>query len=306
MGASPISASNKIYKPGWWNWKDTKDLKSFGSNPVRVRVSPWARCNCGFLPARSEVEGGESHLRHDFMFREKNKNLILTADDFGKSAKANENILKLASAGKLDRVSVMIDGDLNEVEVKELLASNVKLDIHLELIWQKRRRNLLSDKTLRQGVVFFVNYIWGDWPVPENPRSGAKSVYLEWKKQIEKFRKIFGRKPDGISSHEHTHFFPAYFGIALDLGEHFSISFVRFGKRGFVGRMNSVRLVLSVMRWMDKGKFLKSGMESSKYFASLDWIGRIEEFMKNIPEGKIEVACHPERKDEFEIIDSNF
>jgi predicted glycoside hydrolase/deacetylase ChbG (UPF0249 family) len=139
------------------------------------------------------------------------KNLIITADDFGKSAKANENILNLAKAGKLDRVSVMIDGEISDDEVNELLALNLKLDIHLELIWQKRRRNLLEDNTLRQGIVFLVNYLRGDWPVPENPRSGARSVRREWKAQIEKFRKIFGRTPDGISSHEHTHYFPVYF-----------------------------------------------------------------------------------------------
>ena len=32
------------------------------------------------------------------------KNLILTADDFGKSGQANKNILRLTEAGKLDRV----------------------------------------------------------------------------------------------------------------------------------------------------------------------------------------------------------
>jgi predicted glycoside hydrolase/deacetylase ChbG (UPF0249 family) len=240
------------------------------------------------------------------MLHEKRKNLILTADDFGKSAKANENILRLVRAGKLDRVSVMIDGDLSEVEVKELLASNVKLDIHLELIWQKRRRNLLKDRTLRQGIVFFVNYIWGDWPVPENPRSSTKAVRKEWKSQIEKFRKIFGRTPDGISSHEHTHFFPAYFKIVLDLSRHFDIPFVRFGKKGFVGKKNSVKFILNVMRCLNKRKFFKSGVRSSDYFASLDWMENIEIILKNIPEGKVEIACHPEREDEFEIITSNF
>jgi predicted glycoside hydrolase/deacetylase ChbG (UPF0249 family) len=234
------------------------------------------------------------------------RKIILTADDFGKSAKANENILKLVRVGKIDRVSIMIDGDLNEAEVKELLVSNVKRDIHFELIWQKRRRNLLRDHTVRQGIVFFVNYIWGDWPVPENPRSSAKSVRLEWNAQIEKFRKIFGRMPDGISSHEHTHFFPAYFGIALDLARHFNIPFIRFGEKGFVGRRNSVSFILNVMRWLDRRKFLKLDIGSSSYFASLDWLGNMDYFLKNIPDGKTEIACHPEREEEFELIEKYF
>jgi len=80
--------------------------------------------------------------------------LIISADDFGKSKLANKNILKLAEAGKLDRVSVMIEGDFDEKEVEQLCSANVRLDIHFELIWQKRRRNLLKDNTLRQGIVF--------------------------------------------------------------------------------------------------------------------------------------------------------
>jgi predicted glycoside hydrolase/deacetylase ChbG (UPF0249 family) len=240
------------------------------------------------------------------MLHEKRRKIVLTADDFGKSELANRSILKLAKLGKLDRVSVMSDGIFASGEIKELAATGVKLDIHFELIWQKRRRNLLVDNTLRQGVVFFVNYIWGDWPVPENPRSSARAVRLEWNEQIEKFIKFFGRTPDGISSHEHTHYFPAYFGIALDLARHFNISFIRFGKKGFVGGRNSVSFILNVMRWLDRRKFLKSGVKSSSYFASLDWLGNMDYFLKNIPDGKTEVACHPEREEEFEIIEKNF
>jgi predicted glycoside hydrolase/deacetylase ChbG (UPF0249 family) len=234
------------------------------------------------------------------------QNMILTADDFGKSEKANENILKLARAGKLDRVSVMVDGDLSEKGVEQLQKSNVRLDIHFELIWQKRRRNLLEDRTLRQGAIFFLNYIWGDWHVPENPRSGASSVEREWRGQIEKFKKIFGRTPDGISSHEHTHFFPVYFGIALRLAKHFKIPFIRFGKNGFLGRSNSVKLILNVMRFLDTKKFSKSGIGSSDFFSSLDWISDTEGVLKNNPKEIVEIACHPERRDEFDLIEKYF
>lgn len=232
--------------------------------------------------------------------------IIISADDFGKSESANRNILKLAEAGKLDRISVMIEGDFGEKEIEKILATGVKLDIHFELVWQKRRRNLLRDNTLRQGIVFLVNYLWGDWPVPEHPRSGASSVKREWKEQIEKFRKIFGRMPDGISSHEHVHYFPVYFSIALKLADRYKISFIRFGKKGFAGKKNSVYLILKIMRWLNKKKFFRSNISSSDYFASFDWIGNNQELLRKIPNGKIEIACHPEREDEMEMIDKIF
>ena len=233
-------------------------------------------------------------------------NFILSADDFGKSEKANENILRLARQGKLDRVSVMIDGDFSKAEIAELLAAGVKLDIHFELIWQKRRRRLLHDNPLRQGIVFLVNYMWGDWPVPENPRSGSQMVGKEWHEQIEKFRKIFGRLPDGISSHEHTHYFPAYFKIAIKFAKKFELQFIRFGGKGFLGKRNLTKSILNSMRILDRRKFLSSKINSSDYFASLDWIEDIDEFSNNIPTGEIEIACHPEREEELELVEKYF
>ncbi|MDD5489879.1 MAG: ChbG/HpnK family deacetylase, partial [Candidatus Moranbacteria bacterium] len=108
--------------------------------------------------------------------KELRNGIILTADDFGKSETANRNILLLARAGKIDRISIMADGNFSEEEIENLLSTGVELDIHFELIWQKRRRNILRDNTFRQGIVFLVNYLWGDWPVPEHPRSGTASV----------------------------------------------------------------------------------------------------------------------------------
>lgn len=260
--------------------------------------------------------GFESHPGHDLMFQEKrqpkadppraDKNLILTADDFGKNDLANRNILRLAKLGKLDRVSVMADGVFAPGEIEDLVATEVKIDIHFELIWQKRRRNLLSDKALRQVVVFFVNYIYGDWPVPENPRSGRRSVKKEWAQQIEKFREVFGRVPDGISSHEHSHYFPAYFGTAVDLARHFDIPFIRFGENGFLGKGNPKKMILGILRWIDSKKFFKSKLDSADYFTSLDWIDNLEKFSEDVPDGKTEIACHPEREEELELIEKYF
>jgi len=230
------------------------------------------------------------------------KNLILSADDFGKSELANRNILRLAAAGKLDRVSVMVEGNVSEKEVERLFAAGVKLDIHFELVWQKRRRNLLRDNTLRQGVVFLVNYLWGDWPMPEHPRSGAAEVRKEWESQIKKFREIFGRLPDGISSHEHTHYFPAYFKIAIELAKQYNIAFIRFGRKGLLGERNSVYFILKIMRWFNRKKFFHSKLSSPDYFVILDWIKDFRKFLKKIPEGEMEIACHPERKEELNLL----
>src|SRR3990172_10233069 len=95
----------------------------------------------------------------DFMLGENRKKIILTADDFGKSGKANESILNLAKMGKLDRVSVMSEGVFTAREIEELKNAGVKIDIHLELDWQKKRRGRTRERTAKQVIVFLANYI---------------------------------------------------------------------------------------------------------------------------------------------------
>lgn len=241
------------------------------------------------------------------MEENKRQNIILTADDFGKSAHANRNILRLANLGKLERVSVMADGDFEAGKIEELSRfarsgkarkdTGVALDIHLELDWQKKRRGKLRDSAARQGIVFLVNHLQA---------SRRKRILPDWEGQIEKFRELFGRVPDGINSHEYVHLFPAYFKTALDLAGKFSIPFVRFGKSGLLGKRNAKSMILNNLRKMDKKKFVESRIDSSDHFASLDWIRDIEKFFKNLPDGKTEIACHPEREEELKLIEKYF
>jgi chitin disaccharide deacetylase len=225
------------------------------------------------------------------------KNIIISADDFGKSKLANRNILFLAQTGKLDRVSVMADGSFNDEEISQIKKTGVKLDIHLELAWQKKRRDKIKDNTARQGIIFLVNHFGS---------SRRKKVGEDWVNQVKKFQKIFGQYPDGINSHEYVHLFPAYFKIALGLGKKFDISYIRFAKRDLLGGKNMARTILNNLRRWNKRNFSASGLESSDYFVSFDWMKNLGEHLKNFPEGKTEIACHPERTEEFIAISKYF
>jgi hypothetical protein len=39
---------------------------------------------------------------------------------------------------------------------------------------------------------------------------------------------------------------------------------------------------------------------------SLDWIKDFPKFLASLPTGKTEIVCHPERKEEFELIKKYF
>ena len=147
------------------------------------------------------------------MYSQHSNNLIISADDFGVSEKANQAILELAREKKIDRVSVITGGKISKKEVKELLESGVKIDIHLCLL------NETQGGVVKRVAIFLLDFLTGWY--------SSGKVKIIWKKQIEEFKTIFGRYPDGINSHEHIHFFPPLFKTALKIKEEFKISYIR-------------------------------------------------------------------------------
>ena len=229
----------------------------------------------------------------------KENNLILSADDFGISQKANNNILKLIELKKLGRVSIMTEGLINPEEINKLLASNVNLDVHLNL----KKIDLNTTRETKDGVFsrslrFLFLYL--------NGTLGAASAEVSWEGQIKKFETLFGKKPDGLNSHQHIHFFPAYLKVLLRLCKKHKIDYLRFGKCCLRKNTNLICFILNTLRLKNLKTFSQSEIATSDLLISLDWIKNIEKFSNNLPEKTTELVCHPERDTEFEIIKKYF
>lgn len=226
--------------------------------------------------------------------------IILAADDFGISQLSNENILALLRLKKLDRIAIMMDGLRlpSESEVQELLKSGVKLDIHLNAIQKITSNRALSEPIIPRLLAFGWRFVSGDI------RSGV--MERKWRDELEAFRKTFGKNPDGISAHQHVHFFPAYFKVVLRLASEFKIPYIRFGKTGLIKSQNGIYLILNFLHKLDEKYFAQTKVGSSDFWFSLDWLKDVEVLKNILPEGKTEVVCHPERETEFEIIKNYF
>lgn len=248
------------------------------------------------------------------MFSQYINNLIIAADDFGVSKLANRRILELAKNKKLDRVAVMVGGIYSEEEIAALLASGVKLDIHLYVLPEGYFQNRSGEKReniLRRIGVFLIDLTGG--------RYRATRVRLIWQNQIEEFKKTFGRYPDGLNSHEHLHFFPGLFRAALRLKDKFSIGYLRLGKAKARLSWNNVAFVLDSLRQIDiklnklvfppagNAKLFPGEINTSDYLVSFDWIKDAQKFFTHLPNsGQTELVFHPERDTEFEFIQKNF
>lgn len=228
----------------------------------------------------------------------KSNKIIISADDFGLNEKSNRNILDLAKNGKLDRVAVMPFGKFQEDDVTGILGTGVKLDIHLHV--ERMKSDSFENNGQHQGILRrignFISLIC---------RSGnIEDAHDEWEKQFDEFEKVFGRKPDGINSHEHIHFFPPYFRLALVLQKKMSSDYFRFGRNGVVGGTPTA-IILKLLGCLDR-KILrnqKTDIPTSDYFVSFDWLSDPEKFIGNIPENiTMEILFHPMRDNEYEFL----
>lgn len=216
--------------------------------------------------------------------------LIISADDFGLSTDANRNILELAKLGKLDRVSVMILGQFTAEEITALKNSGIVLDIHLEI-------TELSDGK-KSIFLRLVKFFW----LYSSGRTSPAKLEAEWKAQIEGFKKLFQKYPDGLNSHEHVHFFPPYFKIAMRLCQESSIGYVRFGKNKSLRHVGLISSIIHFLCKKNYAAFQSALIVSSQDFVSFDWIRNFEGFLEKLPSDKTELVFHPEREKEKEAI----
>lgn len=226
------------------------------------------------------------------------KKIIVSADDFGISKIANERILELVKEGKIDRTAIMIEGIFSQNEINRLLNSGIKLDIHLNITEKFKGRRKLKEGIAKRSLLFLARYL--------GRKISASVVKKEWEGQIQKFKEIIGRYPEGINSHQHIHYFPNYFKAALELSKKYSIPFIRFGKKGFLGKITGVKKILSTLGKIDLKYFDKVSFQTSDYLVSSDWIKNFDEFLSDLPSGTTEITFHPERDEEFEIINKYF
>lgn len=223
---------------------------------------------------------------------------IVTADDYG-IRETTAPILKLAREGRIDRVGVLIHF-VSKEEAQGLQETGVKIDLHLELIELLRSGKKVRESALLRGVNFAWRYSLG--------RATAKQAEVQWRQQIERFRELFGRLPDGLNSHEHVHYFPVFFKSFLHLADECGIGFVRFGKRGILKDSRGIFVwkVLDFFWKRDSRVFSETTLHSSDFVTSLDWVAEPKTFFGTLPEGTIELVVHPEREEEHQTIREYF
>lgn len=228
------------------------------------------------------------------MTKDTRDRFIITADDYGIRQTA-EPILRLVHEGKVDRVAVLIHY-VSLDQAKALLASGAKIDLHLELIGVLKTGDKVKESALTRGINFFMRYLTG--------LLTAREVEREWEDQIRRFRELFGRLPDGLNSHEHLHFFPAFSRVFIALAKRHHIPYLRFSRRGMLlsQDFSLIGKILSVLWKRTAHLYQHETFETSDYLVSLDWLSDFESFSCTLPEGRVELVVHLEREEDYRMM----
>lgn len=223
---------------------------------------------------------------------------IVTADDYGIRQTA-EPILRLVHEGKVDRVAVLIHY-VSQDQARALLASGTQIDLHLELIGVLRSGDKVRESALYRGVNFFMRYVTG--------LLTATQVEREWRDQIERFQALFGRLPDGLNSHEHLHFFPAFSRVFVALATEYRVRYVRFSRQGMLlpQGFTLIGQLLALLWKRTRHLYRDVPFETSDYLVSLDWLPDFDIFARELPSGTIELVVHLEREEDYRTVLERF
>ncbi|MDP2838264.1 MAG: ChbG/HpnK family deacetylase [Candidatus Moranbacteria bacterium] len=226
------------------------------------------------------------------------EHFIVTADDYGIRQTA-EPILRLVHEGKIDRVAVLIHY-VSVDQAKALLATGVKIDLHLELIGLLKSGEKVRESPLFRGINFFMRYVTG--------LLTAKKVEAEWRDQILRFQELFGRLPDGLNSHEHLHFFPAFAQVFIALAQEYRVVYIRFSRRGMLMGQDFILIgkILTMLWHRTWQLYAGQPFQTSDYLVSLDWLSDFQAFSRTLPSGTVELVVHLEREEDYRIMLEHF
>jgi predicted glycoside hydrolase/deacetylase ChbG (UPF0249 family) len=193
------------------------------------------------------------------------RHLIVNADDFGLSSGVNRGIVAGHRHGIVTSASLMVRGTAAS-EAAALARDHAGLSVGLHLD--------LGEWALRQGH-------WSpDYQVV--PLEDADAVRKEVSRQVLVFRRLLGRDPTHIDSHQHVHLDEPVRSAVLEWGRELEVP-VR-------GLSQRVRLC---------GDFYARDASGSLFREGIGLVHLLKLLMR-LPPGVTELECHPGERDDLD------
>lgn len=208
------------------------------------------------------------------------KKLIVNADDGNLTAGVTQAILDCHDTGILSSTTWMINLPHSARRVKEVLSrKHLGVGVHLNLTLgnpitePKKIPSLLSEDGKFRSVKLQLGNL---------PRS--REVHLEYRSQIERFRRLFGRLPTHLDTHHQVHDHPFFLSVLADIANDYQLP-LRRSKLLLETSSYDFHFLTSDYLWGD--------LNPSGYWQRL----KLENLLRDLPTGIHEIMCHPGRND---------
>lgn len=224
--------------------------------------------------------------------------LITNLDDFGLYPNVDTDIVRWLDPRKISRCSVITNLSDISFLTSWIRGSGISLDVHLNATIEKPIMSMGSSFTQLvnspRRLVFVKKII--------TKEIDPRKIRDRWEDQIRGFIKIFNRSPDGINSHEHLHFIPSYFKIALELSQKYNIPYIRLGEILPIIPLEYRTWILGALHRRIYTSFKESNLSTSSVLYSYDW-GRLDlsQIEKKFPIDT-EVILHANQKEDYRAL----
>jgi predicted glycoside hydrolase/deacetylase ChbG (UPF0249 family) len=150
-----------------------------------------------------------------------NRQLIVNADDYGRTARVSHGILEAHHNGIVTSTTVMINQPGIEAQLDEALA-RPRLGVGQHLVFTAGRPVLPASQVPglvdSRGRFLDQHSVWA-----RAERIPAGQLQAELSAQIERFRALAGHLPDHVDCHHFVHLYPPFFQVYADLAASYGL-----------------------------------------------------------------------------------
>lgn len=193
--------------------------------------------------------------------------LIVNADDFGLSAGVNRGVVRAHAEGIVTSTSLMVRGPA-AAEAAHCAARYPRLSFGLHV-------------DLAEWV-----YCDGEWVLRYEvvPAGNEEAVTAEVSRQLEAFRRLLGKDPTHLDSHQHAHRNEPVRQVLTRLAEQLSVPL-----RSFTPEIQYC------------GDFYGQTGEGDPYPEGISLAG-LQKTIENLPAGVSELGCHPGEDEQLDSV----
>ncbi|UYV75267.1 YDJC [Cordylochernes scorpioides] len=202
------------------------------------------------------------------------RSLRICADDFGYCGRRNEGILVCAQAGRINSVSVLVNGRMAKEGVDALIqrCPGILLGLHF---------NLTEGRPLSQvtSIVGADGNFLGKFPAVSAALEGkwtAGDVETELRAQLTAFKDLAGRPPDHLDGHNHIHVVPGVRDVVARVAAEVGVDLIRLPlEHGLPD--TTTDFLKSVCSWARESReiFAAKGLRFTEGFLGLSTMGQL-------------------------------